>query len=320
MKLPLKIKWLLIISILVIVLAVFINREIGNDRTHGELEPQPIPRIDVPKDIDPKALEKTPTPIAPKSVVAPKPAVSAEAYLVANLDTGEIYSTRNAKKVFPIASLSKLVTALVALHNMSPDQKITITKEILDGGYGEAGHLVLGETFTVYELLTPLLLESSNDAAEALAQSYSYTGFIKKMNEFVAELGMTKTIFKDASGLSSSNVSNAEDLLILARYIYTEENSLLDITKEVTAAVATTTEHGGHVWKTINPFALDPHFIGGKTGRTNEAKESMISLFRYVHKNISYPIAIIVLRSDFKVREKDSEYLFEQFLQKIDKK
>jgi serine-type D-Ala-D-Ala carboxypeptidase (penicillin-binding protein 5/6) len=226
----------------------------------------------------------------------------------------------NTKTVFPIASLSKLVTALVALHNMSPDQKITITKKIIDDGYGEAGHLASGETFTISEILYPLLLESSNDAAEALAQSYGYADFIAKMNAFTGELNMASTSFKDPSGLSSGNVSNAEDLLILARYIYTREEPLLELTRQINISVATTTEHNGHTWNTINPFPLDPHFMGGKTGKTNEAKESMVSLFRYVHKNISYPVVIIVLRSDFKVREKDSEYLFEKFIQKIDKK
>jgi hypothetical protein len=82
--------------------------------------------------------------------------------------------------------------------------------------------------------------------------------------------------------------------------------------------VASTTEHAAHLWKSINPFPYDPHFMGGKTGRTIEAKESMMSLFRYSYGGYSYPVAVIVLRSDFSVREEDSSYLFGQFVQKIE--
>ena len=67
----------------------------------------------------------------------------------------------------------------------------------------------------------------------------------------------------------------------------------------------------------IQYFSLDPNFLGGKTGRTNIAKESMISIFKYTYDNVSYPIAVIVLRSNFQVREIDSSVLFEQFLQKV---
>lgn len=323
MQFPEKHRKLLILSVVVIVLAFA-----ANDGTREPIrvpeKPLGLPYPYAPVDIDPKALDfndksviTAPRPVAPKPVVPP--GASAEAYLVANLDTGEVYAERNSRAVFPIASLSKLVTALVAVHGMDQTKKVTITQTMLDA-YGDAGHFVLGETFTVTELLAPLLLESSNDGAEALAESYGYNDFIQKMNTFTVGLGMTSTSFRDPSGLSSGNVSNTRDLLVLARYIYTNEKPLLELTRQLKVTVGSTTEHGPHTWNTINPFPLDPHFMGGKTGRTIEAKESMISLFRYVHGMTSYPVAIIVLRSDFSVRESDSAYLFEQFIQKIDKR
>jgi D-alanyl-D-alanine carboxypeptidase len=323
MKLSYTTKRLLVSAILIIGLAFAANA--GLEERAATASPTASKKVaypDVPGDIDPEALDYNGATLpratgAPKPVVI-KPLISAEAYLVANLETGEIYAEHNSKTVFPIASLSKLVTALTALRNMRPDQKITITQPMLDA-YGDAGHLVLGETYTVSELLMPMLLESSNDAAEAFAYSYGYPDFIQKMNALAVELGMTSTSFKDASGLSSGNISNAENLFILAKYIYSTEKPLLELTRQTVESVATTTDHGSHVWHTINPFPLDPHFIGGKTGRTVEAKESMISLFRYTTATASYPIAIIVLRSDFSEREVDSDYLFEQFIQKIDK-
>lgn len=324
MKPSSKIKRLFVIALAIIILALAANSGItASERGADELAvvhglPDPV----ASPDIDPRALDYKPVaspPIAPK-VVKPvvKPLVSAEAYLVANLETGEVYNSHNSKAVFPIASLSKLVTAITALHAMPSDQKITITQSMLDA-YGDAGGLVLGEVYTVSELLAPLLLESSNDAAEAYAQSYGSPEFIAKMNAFVAELGMDSTSFRDPSGLSSRNVSNAENLLLLARHIYANEKPLLEATRQLKVSIASSTEHGAHTWNTINPFPLDPHFIGGKTGRTIEAKESMVSLFRYDTATASYPVAIIVLRSDFSVREFDSAYLMEQFIQKIDK-
>lgn len=289
-----------------------------------------IPYPFVPLDIDPNAIDTSSVPLPSPSPVLtqaditikpspiiPRPTVSAESYLVGNLETGELYSERDSSHVFPIASLSKLVTAIVAIHHMDPNRKITITQPMLDA-YGDAGHLVLGETYTLSELLFPLLLESSNDAAEAIAQSYGYDSFIQEMNAFVAGLGMNSTSFKDASGLNPGNDSNARDLFLLSRYIYAKEMPLLNLTRQTTYSVATTTDHGAHTWHTINPFPLDPHFLGGKTGRTTEAKESMISFFRFVDStNRIYPVAIIVLRSDFSVREVDSSYLFSQFIRKI---
>jgi D-alanyl-D-alanine carboxypeptidase len=258
----------------------------------------------------------SPKPITEKVEISSRPLVSAEAYLVGNLDTGEIYIKHNEESVFPIASISKLITAMVSRRNMSRNQKITITQSMLDA-YGEAGHLELGESFTMSELMYPLLLESSNDAAEALAQSYGYENFIKKMNVLTANLGMSKTAFQDASGLSPGNVSTAEDLFALARYIYLTEKPLLEITRKSVVNLASTTDHGPHTFHSINPFPLDPNFLGGKTGRTTEAKESMLSLFRYNKGLKSYPVAIIVLRSEFRDREIDSSILFEQFTQKI---
>lgn len=321
-----KIKKLLVIAIAIIILAIAANE--GTKYTPPAPESPvtlyPYVPVSMSSDIvDPNISnslssisKKTPVPIKPVATTAPK-LISAEAYLVKNLDTGQVYSSYNNKRVFPIASLSKLVTAVIAIENIPAETKITITQEMLDSGYGEAGNLKIGEIFTVSELLYPLLLESSNDAAEALAKHYGYAEFIRKMNVFVAELGMSVTTFRDASGLSSGNASNADNLFILAQYLYTKDKPLLELTKNKTMTLASTTEHSMHIFNTINPFPFDPNFMGGKTGRTNEAKESMISLFRYEHAGTLYPVAVIVLRSDFKIREVDSNALFEQFLKKV---
>jgi D-alanyl-D-alanine carboxypeptidase len=320
MEISPRTKKLIAVSICIVILALASNestKDIGSRNPPRRGIPYPF----VPSDIDPNAIIKPDLAVsvpAPVPTETPKPQniITAESYIVADPLTGEHYADRNTSQIYPIASLSKLITAIVASRNMQLSQKITITQQMLDA-YGDAGHLVLGETYTLGELLYPLLLESSNDAAEGIAIAYGYDSFIQKMNDFVRELGMTSTSFKDASGLNSGNRSNTKDLLLLAKYIYGNEKTLLEVTRQPFYAVASTTEHRAITWKSINPFPYDPHFLGGKTGRTTEAKESMMSFFQYDTGGRVYPVVIIVLRSDFSVREVDSTLLFSQFLHKI---
>ena len=258
----------------------------------------------------------------PKVIIAPPRdpnAISAESYFVGNLETGESYISFNSDKIFPIASLSKLFTALVNNHFIDPSKKITITQAMLDA-YGDAGHLIKDEIFTANELLYPLLLESSNDAAEALAQSFGYKEFIASMNSLSSEIGMESTSFKDASGMNPSNISNTKDLFVLAKYLHKNEKPLLEITKQKEMILATTTDHGFHHFLSINPFVFYKPFLGGKTGRTDEAKESMITLLNYEISSMTYPIAIIVLRSEYGERESDTEKILDRFSKKIEGK
>jgi len=321
MQLSYKIRRLLIVSLAIIILALAADN--GWQANEKILSNTVTAKNRESITLDSRALDFTPqskpTPEAtPKPTPPPiaRPDITAEAYLVAHLGTGEVYSEFNPTTVFPIASISKLITALVALETMQPDRKITITEQMLEG-YGTAGDLQLDDTLTLSELITPLLLESSNDAAEAIAHAYGYQPFIEKMNEFVKRIGMNSTSFKDASGISPGNISNARDLLRLSRYLYAQEKPILEITRKATASLASTTEHSQYFWETNNPFPNDPHFIGGKTGRTIEAKESMISLFSYLHSSTTYPLAVIVLRSEFSSRELDTSVLLTRFIKKV---
>lgn len=252
-----------------------------------------------------------------------KPYVSAESYLVANLETGERYIDHNSSKIYPIASVSKLYTALVVHHLFDLEKEISVTQSMLDS-YGDAGHLVFDEKLLPDELLHALLMESSNDAALAFAQSFdlpatSTTKFMEQMNAFAKEIGMHSTHFADPSGLSLKNVSNASDLAVLSRYLYRSEKDILKISRTKIVDLATTTSHGSHHFVNINPFVNSPTFIGGKTGRTDAARETMVSLFNEEIDSIKYPIVIVVLRSDLGQREIDTEKLLGLFRDKVKK-
>ncbi|MEY2664824.1 MAG: hypothetical protein RIT04_632 [Candidatus Parcubacteria bacterium] len=280
----------------------------------------PLPLI---TEKDTKSAASTTKPVA-KPIVkpAPKPApgtvITAESYLIGNLVTGEVYLSKNPDRIVPIASITKIFTTLTAREVIATSTMIVITDKVLDAGYGSAGGLVENESFSPQELEYPLLLESSNDAAEALAASVGYDTYMQSMNALAQKIGLKQTRFFDPSGMSPGNVSNARDLFKLAQYLYANEQGLLEITRLPTMSLATTTTHQNHLFVNIDPFVYDPHFIGGKTGRTNEAKEAMLSLFTYSSGGITYPVGMIVLRSDFSARETDSDTLFSKLMTKLD--
>ncbi len=316
-----RIKYLLVFCIVTVIVAASIS-DIGirfnttNQQAqaiYGSVDYADVPVIN---DIDPNILiddhQEQIQNIPKVEKVDDKPYISAESYLVANLQTGERYIEHNTNKVFPIASVSKLYTSLVVHHLFKGDQEITITQSMLDS-YGDAGKLVLNEKFTPDELLYALLLESSNDAALAFAESFGYEDFIDEMNGFAYEIGMHRTHFHDPSGLSPLNGSSVDDLFILSKYLYQSESNLLKISRTDTYDLASSTMHGEHRFKNINPFSRNSEFVGGKTGRTNEAKESMVSIFDHVVGGVKYPIVVILLRSEFGEREENTVKLLNMF-------
>ena len=232
--------------------------------------------------------------------------ISATSFLIADADTGQVLISRQPALSLPIASLTKLVTALTAHQYGAPSP--------------------------VQELFYPLLMESSNVAADQIAGVYDGLGnvgyFVSQMNRQAALLDMTHTYFADPSGLSAENRSTAYDLLLLAKSVKDLAPDILTITKTREKTVALDSESTAPVRRTndpfrnqsasvysatdaptyrdlqnINLFVNDPRFIGGKTGFTSAAGETLISLFQLPIQKSSRTIAFILLGSDN--REKD---------------
>ncbi|TAK94145.1 D-alanyl-D-alanine carboxypeptidase [Patescibacteria group bacterium] len=218
--------------------------------------------------------------------------VTARAYLVGDVRTGRIYIESNAEAALPVASMSKLVTAFVATDELSPTTIIRITPEEMNVA-SDTSRISAGESFTLPELLYPLLLNSSNVAAEALASSTNRTKFLELMSSYAWEIGMPMTFFADPSGLNPQNQASARDLFALARYLYKFRPDILSLTRNIRVEAATTSYHGAHEFLSTHPFVSDPRFVGGKTGRTPEAGETMLTIL-----NINgTPVAFIVLGS-----------------------
>lgn len=141
------------------------------------------------------------------------------AVLVYDARSGEALVARNANTAKPIASITKLMTAIVALEaKQGLDQVIAVTNDDVDRLKGTTSRLRVGAQLTRRQMLQLALMSSENRAASALAGSYpgGRQAFIAAMNRKAAALGMKNTRFHDSTGLSARNVSTAQDLVRLA--------------------------------------------------------------------------------------------------------
>lgn len=238
-------------------------------------------------------------------------------YLDGNSDLFQL----NINKRWPIASLTKLMTAVIVIKKGGLNRQITINKDAFKfKTNGAAGGFASGEIFTAEDLLKAMLVVSSNDAAVALAESIS-PEFVKLMNQKAVELNMTETNFDDPTGLSFLNQSTVNDLTKLINYIYYNHPRILEITRQKEIIISEMNSGAKRGLVNINRFAGQSDFIGGppkqgearpkieflggKTGYTEAADENLISFFNEKDRLV----LIIVLGS--KDRFGDTEKLLE---------
>ena len=223
----------------------------------------------------------------------PVPTVNARSYLVADLATGAILAGSNIDARWPTASLTKLMTATLVFDQLATSTKITITPSMFSVDPGEYT-LAIGGTYTVNGLLHLMLMPSSNVAAEAMADTIGHAQFINELNARAAAWGMTNSYFEDTSGISAANQSTARDLLSLAQHIYQYYPGILALTDTPATTIENYATGQRIPVHSINSFAGQSDFIGGKTGNTPQAGANLLSIFRF-HGN---PVIIVVLGED----------------------
>ena len=158
----------------------------------------------------------------PAVSAAPNPAkleVRSSSALVVDVKTGKTLYQKNATKVRPIASLTKLMTALVVLDaNLRLNEMLTVTNADIDRIKGTGSRLAIGSKLSRAEMLHIALMSSENRAASALARHYpgGQRAFVEAMNAKARMLGMWNTHYADSTGLNPRNVSTAQDLAKLA--------------------------------------------------------------------------------------------------------
>jgi serine-type D-Ala-D-Ala carboxypeptidase (penicillin-binding protein 5/6) len=208
---------------------------------------------------------------------AAPPAVDAEAYVVQNAGTGEVLAAGDARERLPMASITKLMTCLVALERVSLDDVATVSTRTASIGESTI-NLRPGERVAVRDLVRAALVQSANDAANAIA---AYVGqgsvprFVALMNQRARELGLTDTHFVNPDGLDApGHVSSARDVTKLAR-VAMRKPFIRQTVRLVDAAAA---GRRLHTWNDL--LTSFPNVIGVKTGHTNGAGWSEVAAAR----------------------------------------
>ncbi len=219
------------------------------------------------------------------------PRVGAMAYVVGDADTGEIIIEKNGETVSPIASVTKLMTALTTLEDLDQSDTAKVSRKAVET-LGQSG-FSQGEKIKISDLLYPLLLVSSNDASEILAEHTGRDRFMSLMNANARKIGMTNTNYNDPSGLSAKNYSTSKDLFRLANYLFTKHKTVFNITTLDRYSAA------GRTWGNSNQFTRRDDYLGGKTGYTDAAHRTGVFIFSApLSDGKSRNIAIVLLKSD----------------------
>ncbi|MGB2875767.1 MAG: D-alanyl-D-alanine carboxypeptidase family protein [Gaiellaceae bacterium] len=214
--------------------------------------------------------------VAPVLGAPPQPA--GRAWVVVNGATGEVLLAHSAHERLPVASITKLMTVLLTLEHARLDDSVTVTRQAADVGQSSA-NLSAGERFTVRELLEAALIQSANDAADALA---NYVGkgsearFVEMMNARARRLGLRDTHFVRPDGLDAAgHVSSARDVTLLARLLM-HRPVVRQIVRQRAARIS-----GGRALHTWNDLLFSyPGIFGVKTGHTSLAGWSEVAAAR----------------------------------------
>lgn len=203
---------------------------------------------------------------------------SARSAILMDMDSNRILYEKNINEQRSVASISKIMTAIIAIESGKLDDEVIVGNEI-EKSYGSGIYIKQGEVLTLRDLVYGLMLRSGNDAALAIA---NYVGgdipaFVNLMNEKAHKIGMTRTIFNNPSGLDQEkgNYSTAYDMALLTSYaMKNDEYKKITSTKKYTLK----TNKNTYVWINKNKLLrLYKYTTGGKTGFTEIAKRTLVS-------------------------------------------
>ncbi len=203
---------------------------------------------------------------------------TASSYVLMDATTGRVLLSKDKDSPRLIASITKIMTALLAIESNKLDEVVTVDESILKS-YGSAIYIQVGEKLLLKDLLYGLMLRSGNDAASMIAVyvSGSEEEFVKKMNEKAQEIGMKNTKFNNPSGLdenNNGNYSSAYDMALLTRYAMN-----YDVYREIvkTKTYTVKSNYKTYVWSNKNKLLKYDYITGGKTGYTKLAGRTLVS-------------------------------------------
>lgn len=244
----------------------------------------------------------------------PGPVLQAKAAIVLDDVTGQVLWQKNPDAVVPIASITKLMTSLVAVDHIT-NWDDSYTMQGSDHVGGESFPASKGDQFTKHDLLKTTLIFSANNAAMALAHSTGLSDdeFVRAMNAKAQQLGLLDTHYVEPSGLKVGDVSTARDLALLMRTIE-HEPILLEAASQANHQMTRQNPNQDHpviTLKTTDWLLRDhnPNVIAGKTGFTDEAGSCFVSLDT---NQAGHHIIVVVLGSpDTSTRFSETQQLID---------
>lgn len=213
-----------------------------------------------------------------------KPDISAKSAVVYDLTTNKILYFLNEKEKLPMASLTKVMTAIIALENPKKNDRYFVRKQSLVGE--DSMGLTEGEVLTLEDLLYGLMLNSGNDAAEVLADNYTKgrQKFIEAMNNKAKSMGLKNTNFTNPSGLEGdgNQYTTAEDLLIITKYALSNFSAFAKVVSTFEYSIPYTNTHKAfYLYNETNLLTSYPGVKGVKTGYTPEAGLCLITYLEH---------------------------------------
>ena len=215
-----------------------------------------------------------------KNPGVPDPNFQVKAAIAEDLNSGFNFYSFNPENRWALASLTKLMSSVIAIEEIGKDKIVSVSKSAVDAE-GPAGNLEVGEQYSVSDLISAMLAVSSNDAAAAIAEFYETQNFVTKMQQKADLLEMKQTTFFDPTGISFLNQGTIHDLEKLVRYIYKNHPEIFAATKKQKTVISELTKGIQKELVNINNFSGREDFFGGKTGFTDQAEGNLISLFNY---------------------------------------
>ena len=219
------------------------------------------------------------------------PEITAISALFIESNSGQILYAKNPQQELSIASLTKIMTAIIALENRDMSDIFTVSKQA-SGMEPDKMFLIAGEKMTLKELLQGIFLVSANDAAEVIAENT--TGrreeFINMMNAKARALGMNNTFFLNPSGLEEDHAkqySTALDVAVMSRYLVHTYPEIVNISSQLRVYIEPTAYHQDYDMNNgINLLNTYPGVVGLKTGYTPEAGLTLVTLARRSGKEV----------------------------------
>lgn len=212
------------------------------------------------------------------------PQLTARSVLMYDLNSNKTIYEKDAKERMPMASLTKIMTAIIALENRKENDRYIVFPSALVGE--DSMGLKSGEILTLNELLHGLVLNSGNDASEVIAMNYAdgRDAFVQAMNDKAAALGLTDTNFTNPSGLQGDGIqyTTAYDLLVISRYALEKFPEFAAIAEKPEYLMpATKTHREFQLYNETNLLTTYPGVKGLKTGYTPEAGMCLITYLNY---------------------------------------